>query len=187
MELEVDANLGVDLATKADVEALARLNAPPFVESVQRGYSQLTDGNGNLSMRVYDVEDGKFFALYKVLLFADGFTPASPFSGASAWLGIYHGNPGPLGQLGMANLADFAPSSPGGQLFPSTFEYGDAQAPKFKAPDNVGFGLVNGPANTNITVMLFGELRSITVRARPETPIKTPHDRFFGPPRMERR
>lgn len=179
MEVDLDAGVSLELATKQDIMRALRRNEP-FVEKIQAGFSGQTDANGNLVMRVYDVTDGKEFSLFKALLIADGFTPASPYVNAAAWCGIYHGNPGNPGAIGMGNLADFAPSSPGGQIFPSTFEYGSSQAPEFRAPDNVGFGLISGPPSTNITILLFGELRSITIRARPETPINTSPREMVG-------
>lgn len=170
MEIDVDAQIGVDVATKADIERMMR-NRDPYIEKVFRPYSGLTDANGNLVLRVYDVEDGKAFSVGKIILWADGFTPASPYSNAAAWVGIFHGN-----QPSPANLADFAPYSPGGQIFPGTFEYGLLEAPEFKAPDNVTIGVFSGPPSTNITCLLFGELRSARIKARAVAVIK-PEDR----------
>lgn len=161
MELDIAADIGVDLATKADIEALLRREREPYINKVFRPFSQSTDGNGNLTERVYDVEDGKIFSASMIILWADGFTPAAPYVNVATWAGIFHGN-----QPAAANLADFAPLSPGGQVFPGVFKYGLHDSPEWKAPDNVTLGVFSGPPNTNVTCLLFGELRSIKIGVR---------------------
>jgi hypothetical protein len=167
MEVDVDAAIGVELASKKDIEAMMR-DHTPYINKVFRPYSAVTDANGNLLSRIYDVEDGKIFSIGKAILWADGFTPAVPYVNAACWAGIFHG-----GQISAANLADFAPLSPGGQVFPSTFEYGLHQSPEFASPDNVTLGVFNGPPTTNVTLLLYGELRVKTIKPRSIGSIRT--------------
>jgi hypothetical protein len=159
--LTIGAEIDLEfLASKDDVKSLAdavRSITPPYSETIFAAFSDKTNASGTLNMRIYDVPDGMTFFLYKLIQWADGFTPAAPYSNAAAWSGIFHGQPSP------ANLADFAPYTTGGQLFPLTAEWGDG-APEFRQNDTVFFQCNGGPVSTNITILLFGELRSLKVR-----------------------
>jgi hypothetical protein len=163
MELEVEGSLGIELATLDDMKEMHNqyLEAAkvPYYERVQYTQQGLTDATGNLGLRVYDVPDGKTFFLYKLIQWADGFTPAKIFASANGWTGIFHGN-----QPSAANLADFAPYTPGNQIFPLTAEYNETAAPEFRQNDNLFFQVNAGPISTNISVLIFGELRDLRVR-----------------------
>lgn len=160
--VSVSADIELELATKGDLDdAIAGLKRDlnrPYRERVFAAYSGKTDGNGNVGIRVYDVPDGMTFFVRKLIQWADGFTPASAFASAAGWTGLFHGN-----QPSAVNLADYAPYLPGGQIFPLTAEYSD-DVIEFRQNDNVFFNVFSGPVNTNVTVMLFGELRSLRVR-----------------------
>lgn len=158
IELEAEFDLGFELATsRKALDRISKLLEKPYSEKVFAAFSGQTNGAGLAGFRVYDIPDGKTFFLYKLIQWADGYTPAAPFANVNAWSGLYHGQASP------ASLADFAPYNSGGQLFPLTAEYGDG-APEFRQNDNVYFQVIAGPANTNITVMLFGELRDLIIR-----------------------
>jgi hypothetical protein len=153
--MDVGLDVIASLATKNDVKALAALVPPdPFQARVQIGFDGVTNAAGNLTLRVYDVPDGKTFFLYKLIIWVAGINPGqTAVLGASPGVGIYHGQSG-----GTATLADWGPNNGGTFVLPCTFEYNSHTAPEFRAPDNIMVQLFNGPVSTNVVALGWGEL-----------------------------
>lgn len=161
-ELALDLGVELDLVTKKDLErevnrAIHDLKAP-YNEKIFKAGSGSTDSNGLANFPVWAIPAGKTFSIYKLILWADTYDPGHPFSAATAWAGIFHGNPTAAG------IADFFPYTNNTQLFPFTTEYGDDAAPEFRNRDTVYFHCENGPVSKNITCMLFGQLKSLKIR-----------------------
>lgn len=158
----VEAELIAKLATKDDLKKMRKkLLERPYLKRFIAIGSGETDTNGNADFPIWNVPKNKTFFLYKAIIWADGYTPASAYSNAAAWLGIFHG-PG----QSPVNLADFAPYVSGSQIFPITFEWGTKEGPEFRGDDNPWLGVTKGPASTNVTALLFGELEDLTIRAQ---------------------
>lgn len=161
MEVDVDAAIGLELATKADIEKLARRETPYRKKTVQ-GFSGITDATGKVAFRVYDIPDGMRFQLAKFIAWGDAHNPStgSVYSNAAAWCGLFHGVAAPV------NLADFwpYPEAATGQVLPYTKEYSEFQAPEWRVPDNVVFQIVGGPVTENVTILLFGMLEELDQR-----------------------
>ena len=154
MEVEVAADVALELATKHDIEALREELRRPYHEGVMAAYSAVVSG-GVASFRVFDVPDGMKFDLRKVIAWGDSHNPSTGgvYTNAAAWCALFHGQPG------AANIAEFwpYPEASNGQVLPYTREYAKGIL-QWKAPDNVWFygtGLTNGE---NVTCFVFGEL-----------------------------
>jgi len=62
-------------------------------EEIWKGNSGKTDSNGTLILPVYRIPVGKILRLDEVVIWADGYTPASPLaSTATKWLAMYRDN-----------------------------------------------------------------------------------------------
>lgn len=158
MEVDVDAAVSLELATKADIVAAIRA-ANPYNRKIFAGQSAIVPASGVLQFRVYDVPDNYIFTLGKFIVWGDAHNPSSGgvYTNAAAWAGLFHGNPSP------ANLAEFWPKPEAStfQVYPYTYEYGDLPAPEFRPPDNVQFQGTGLQVGENITVMVFGSLKQV--------------------------
>lgn len=166
MELEVAATMGIDLATKSDLESfLKKVKEEKYRQNIFAAFSQQTDGSGNIkAMRVFDVPDGMQFYPSRYIVWSDAHNPGTGacFQSTTCWGGIFHGVPSPV------TLADYFPPPSGGlgeattpNILPYYKEFNKHDAPEFQSPDNVAFQLTNGPVNTNITCILYGWMEEI--------------------------
>ncbi len=130
--------------------------------------SGMTDADGMAAIIVYRCAAGEQFRLRRAVVEAQGFSPASPFSAADAWLGFYDlAQEGiPESGLGLAvndiyqgALKDFGPVTSGGPLFPSLFVDGEEQATEIRGPHTLMLIVFEGPASTRITCNYQGLLR----------------------------
>lgn len=165
MELDLAAEIGVDLATKADIEkALEKIGRSKYRQQILAADSRVTNAAGAVGFRVFDVPDGMLFYPSRYVVWSDAHNPSTGgcFQSVSCWGGIYHGIASPI------NLADYFPPPSGGlgeattpNIIPYYKTFNGHDTPEFQAPDNVYFGLVNGPVTTNITCILYGWLEEI--------------------------
>lgn len=165
MELDVAAAIGVDLATKGDIESFVKKYAEEkYRQQILAAFSGITDGTGKVGFKVYDVPDGMLFYPSRYMIWSDAHNPSTGgcFQSTSCYGGIYHGIASPV------NLADYFPPPSGGlgeattpNIIPYYKEFNRHDSPEFQAPDNVYFGLFNGPVTTNITCILYGWLEEI--------------------------
>lgn len=162
--VEIDADIDLALGTKAVQNLKDEKEGKDFGKTydyrVIKAKSAITDNNGNAQWTIADIEDGKSFFPYRIMLWSDAHNPGNAFAAASAYLGLYHGQPSAV------NLADYWPKVAGGQLFPMMDSYSTSSGPEFRLNDNPLALLHAGPANTNITVIMFGELRDVTILRR---------------------
>ena len=159
MEVDVDAGIALELASKTDLEGMfTKLGKKidPYRRKILAGNSAIVPASGVVQFRVYDVPDNFVFTLGKFVVWGDAHNPSSGgiYTNAGAWGGLFHGNPSP------ANIAEFWPKPEAStfQILPYTYEYGAFQAPEWRPPDNVQFQGTGFPVGENITVLLFGLL-----------------------------
>jgi hypothetical protein len=164
MELDVAAEIGVDLATKADLETLVRRLEEKYKQQILAADSRVTDATGKCGFRVYDIPDGMQFYPSRYIVWSDAHVPSTAgcFQSTSCYGGIYHGLPSPI------NIADYFPPPSGGisesatpNIIPYYKEFNRHDSPEFQAPDNVYFSLINGPISTNVTCILYGWLEEL--------------------------
>jgi hypothetical protein len=164
MELDIEAAIGVDLATKGDLMSMMEKLEERYRENIFAAFSGITNASGAVNFRVYDIPDGMQFYPSRYMIWSDAHNPSTGgcFESTTAWGGIYHGQPSPV------NLADYFPPPSGGlaegaapNILPYYKEFNKHDAPEFQSPDNVAFALVNGPPTTNITCIMYGWLEEI--------------------------
>lgn len=117
--------------------------------------SQSTNANGNLDMEVYGNPMARILRIGRITIWADEYTPNSPYkdsTGNTTWYGIFTGPNAP------GAPKDFFPYSPASTqpLFPNVAEYSGLNALQFDHQEKVHFYLIGGPVNTNITVEVTG-------------------------------
>lgn len=113
------------------------------------GNSAQTDANGNLTMIVYQNTIQRNLVIGRIMVWADGYTPAAPYSNAASWFAIQAGH-------GSGNLKDYGPYSPGAPFMPNIADYSGINGLRFSKSEPIIFALHSGPASTNITVRIFG-------------------------------
>jgi hypothetical protein len=127
-------------------------------QRITEGATGQTDGSGNLDLKLYVVPQGYKFTATRVNLEAVGFTPASPFSAATAWVALIRGT-----QFAAGSILDFGPSASGGIIFPSIFSTSDSHAPFLRGGEILSVHVVGSVtlANTDIYARVQGELKPI--------------------------
>ena len=151
-------------------EELAKMlrNAEPLSPDGQ--FSFALDGSGNGVCVVYNVAAGMEFCPSRIVFAdADGtYTPASPYSNAAAWVGVYRLDAGAVGGAGPSTeaftpggLRDFGPSTAGGPILPGLLSDGFDTTANYKGPCSVGLRIVGGPASKTIVGYFCGELRRL--------------------------
>lgn len=110
-----------------------------------------TDSSGNLDLPIYPNTSGKHVVIGRVLLWADGYNPGTPFSGG--WLTLYIGagfNP--------LDVFDMLPVASGGQLLPNVVSYSGHNAIRLRTNDTLSLHIVGGPTSTNVSGTVYGFL-----------------------------
>lgn len=110
-----------------------------------------TDANGNLDLPIFNNTSGKHVVIGRVLLWADGYTPAAPFSGG--WLALYSGQ-----GFSPSDIFDMLPQNSGGQLLPNVASYSGHNALRLRMNESLSLHITSGPVSTNITGTVFGFL-----------------------------
>lgn len=116
-----------------------------------------TDGNGACTLAIYKNTTQRHLVIGRVILFADGYTPAVPYSNAAAYGYLFTGQ-----NLSVGAIFDMLPSSAGAQMLPNVAEYSGLNGIRLKNNEVLSFALVGGPVNTNITGTIFGFLEPTT-------------------------
>lgn len=117
------------------------------IRNVIEATSGETDTNGNLDLRLFQVPQGHHFKATRVNIEAAGFTPASPFSNAAAWIALIRGaifSPG--------SILDFGPSSSGGSILPSIFSTSSNHAPALNGGEILTLHLVGSATLANVGI-----------------------------------
>jgi hypothetical protein len=114
-------------------------------ERVRAQATLKTDATGAATINVYTVDPGMEFRLSRVVIEADGFSFAVPFTNAAGSATIQR-----EGQIqGGFNLA---------AGLPNTYTAGSADSPRYRNGEKVSVVLVGGPAATNVNVRIEGDL-----------------------------
>lgn len=116
-----------------------------------------TDANGNVEIQVQGSlpSGGKTLVVGRIVILVEGRTPGNPFVGvlgaAGSWWGLFHGRNQNLGAMD-----DFQPLNNTALVLPNNYTYAGHNAPIYERGDDITFALNNGPANTNITIIVCG-------------------------------
>jgi hypothetical protein len=125
-----------------------------------------TDASGNLYQIVYKVAAGEQFRLTRAVCEANGQTPASPFSAASAWVALYATDLDQVPGGTFTGLADalqggqvmFGPPIAGGPILPFMYTAVESEAPEIRGPANLVLVVNAGPTTRRITLRYQGTL-----------------------------
>lgn len=115
-----------------------------------QGNNQATDGSGNADFTIYQNRMERVVEISRVLVFADGYTPATVWSSGYAYL--YTGPK--FG--GFGDVLDFLPDSPGAQVFPNVAEYSSRNVITLGKNDTLCLFVSGGPLSTNLSVFVYG-------------------------------
>jgi hypothetical protein len=138
---EIDA-LSVDEA-RALFDELAGKLATRTVRPAKDGR---TDAAGALTLSVYTVPIGMELEVNRLLVTADGFTPAAPYLNAAGYLYV----------LRAGVVVDFLSLATGG--LPALSTDGTGPAVRYRNGEDVGIALVSGPASTKVQAAIQGRL-----------------------------
>jgi len=148
---------GHDVATAPDFEIpRPQIKTPhlgEYAERVTWAYPIRLDGSGNYTGSGYDVRFGyKLTPLRIAIVDASGvYTPASPYTNAAAWIGLYQDDTGP------GSMVDFGPGVAGGPIIPGVFMYSEDGGPICRV--QLGVTIRTGPANASLVINGLGVLR----------------------------
>lgn len=119
---------------------------------VRRGNGQ-TDASGNVDIPLFVVPMGFEFVVTRVNVESPAFTPAVPYSAATAWIALILGD-----RFGVGAILDFLPNPPlaSGPILPCLFTDGADQAGVLRGGEQVSIHLANGPVNSAIVCRLQG-------------------------------
>lgn len=145
----------VDTLAKAIADLEQAIKAPKLVQDVDAIATANTNGSGNVVFPIYTVGQGFRFELGRLLINADGYTPAAPYSNASFWLGIFTSSD-PAGTPAIGQMIDFLPTTAGAQGIPDVADYDPAQI--LRTGQTLVCRIVTGPASTRITARYQGRL-----------------------------
>ena len=146
-----------DIATAPDYEIpRPQIRTPhdgEYAERINWTYAFKTDGSGNYQGSVYDVRFGyKLTPIRLTIADPSGtYTPASPYSNAAAWIGLF------ADDTGFTVLSDFGPTVAGGPIIPGMFAYSEDAGMICRS--FLGFRIVTGPASVPLVVNGIGILR----------------------------
>lgn len=114
-----------------------------------------TDDEGNVTFPVYQAPAGQNFYASRVVVEANGYTPAAPYANANFYLALYASqNPN---QVAQGQLLDFTPATDGAQGLPNVSEYpADDGGPLIQGQHYMVCDVVAGPASTRVTVRYQG-------------------------------
>lgn len=136
-------------------ETRKKLDLLQYTLKIEQGNSLKTDGSGNLEMMIYQNQMQRNLIIGRILIWADGYTPASAWSNASTWLAILSG----MGQ-NFGTIKDFAPTNPSTAspppILPNIADYSGINGLRFGQNESVVLVMKAGPTNTNITAIAYG-------------------------------
>lgn len=114
-------------------------------------FNSKTDTSGNLELTIFTNKNSRSIVIGRLVIWADGYTPAAPYSNADGWMGIYS-NPG----KNPASLRDYAPYVDGQQFLPNVARYSTQDALRFRESESCVLAVYGGPPSTNITGVAVG-------------------------------
>lgn len=119
-------------------------------DRVRAEANKRTDAAGAVTLELYTVPVGQAFRLGRLLVSADGFTAAVPFTGAGAFVEILR-NDVPVDFKSLT-------AAPG---LPALSEYSSFSAPYYTNGDMLAVRLTAGPSSTNIVARMEGLLEAL--------------------------
>jgi hypothetical protein len=142
-DLVMRTNRALDVQGELLHEAIIAGKRRKVIENV----TGQTDNNGNLDLKIFQVPQGYNFSAVRVNVEAAGFTPASPFSSAAAWIALIRGTAFTVG-----SILDFGPATPGSAIIPCIFSTSDNHAPALNGGEILGLHITGaaGLANQDI-------------------------------------
>ncbi len=155
MKTKLTSGAEIDFLTADELRQVLREQAQDLREvdptEIRADDQGITDAAGALTLSVYKVPSGRRFKLTRMIVLADGFTPAAPFQAAGAYL---------LVRRSGGQVVDFLPLTvaSGGGL-PAKGSDSISQAADFVNGETVDIQLVAGPASTNVSVFIQGSLQ----------------------------
>lgn len=143
MRFTLEAGADVDVLTEDELrKVLAEYQQMLRI----RGSEQAaTDANGNAALTVYQVPAGMRFALARVLVELDGFTPAVPYDNPASYVELHRNDH----RVEFFNV---------GETIPYSWTEGGRAAPVFLNHEKVIVRLFAGPAATNFQASIEGDL-----------------------------
>lgn len=122
---------------------------------VTSSFNKKLDVSGNGDIQIYENTTGRHLVIGRIVLWADGYTPAVPYSGG--WAVLMTGQ-----QFNAAAIFDMLPTAAGGEVFPNLSEYSGYNALRLKQNETLSLHVVSGPISTNITGTMYGFLEPIS-------------------------
>lgn len=144
--MEIGAAIEIELATKEDIVKINR-NIQKIREQYEPDWltaNGKTDDDGFLNLLCIKGIVGKRLVIGRLVLLADGYTPAVPFTATDFWWGFYRGTTESTGALFDFPIGTFS--------LPNIAEYSGRNAPTLKPQEDLWLGMYEGPSNTNIVV-----------------------------------
>lgn len=123
----------------------------PLFASANEG----SDTSGNANFQIYQNTTDKIAVIGRVIIGADGYTPAAPFSGG--WAALYTGQ-----SFNNGVIFDMLPLATGGQVFPNVGEYSGHNALRLRQNETLSLWVQSGPVSKNLTAAIYGFLEPLT-------------------------
>lgn len=151
------------LELRASIDELGRrllLETRP--DQVSAPFAGTLDANGDAYIGLYQVTEGYEARMTRLvansLVLASGlpYSPASPFSNASAYLELLTASQPQGDSVGNDGLLDFAPAVAAARLFPTVLSWPVTQAPVVRGPNWFVLHVVAGPHVANKPGVVFG-------------------------------
>lgn len=140
-------------------EAIQRWRIRTVAEEypIQEGNSFTLNASGTGDSWIYVNNTGRTLVIGRIIAVCVNYNPNSVFNGGYGY--FYTGIPNANGNPpSYATLFDQWPNSPGGQLFPNTFEYSGHNALRLKKNETLSCYINSGPVNGNVLINFFGFL-----------------------------
>lgn len=143
MRFKLEAGAELDLLTRDELlealreDRLARSGRE--VTPVRVEENGVTDGTGALTLEVFTVPLGREFALTRLVVDADGFTPGAPYKSGTGWIDVRRSG----ARVDFVNLQNG---------LPALSVDSDKTANRWRNGEQLEVVLAGGPANTNIRV-----------------------------------
>lgn len=151
----------VDFVTDrfASVErALATLLAERERRLEREGFRKVvggnTDGSGNATVTVFELAPNQKFALHRLVVEAAGYTFASPFNGAGAYLEV-------IVNGAVWDGVSLVAAAAGGSSLPCVFTASRLQAVEAQDGETLAVKVFSGPASTQLSVRALGVLTTV--------------------------
>jgi hypothetical protein len=170
LKLETDLGMEFEICTKNDIVAAMRENLRNTDEVIMEGNNIMTDASGNITNQgfIYSVPVGKTLFVERLIIWADGKTPASVVS--TGWWVLMQG-----AQFNPGNVKDFAPRPGGTQSIPYIEADGHSHCPKFESGQDMYLYAQGLVASTNISVNFQGTLKPVSIKHGNNGNGKPPH------------